>query len=105
MKRHDKPKLRVWPHERSVHEFANAADQLPQEPAVRKRTTPGEFQEQGKTVAFVVRMSAAHHESLAWLSEVSRSGPRRLSMQTVLLDLLEPALEAEVERRRKELGL
>jgi len=105
MKRHEKPKLKVWPPARSVHEFADSANDAQPAQAVQKRKTPAEFQADNSTVRFLLRMSAAHHEMLAWLSETSRKGQRRLSMQTIALDLLEPAMEEAVKRRREELGV
>lgn len=105
MKRKEKPKLSVYPPARSVHEFAAGANDARQEQAVQKRKTPAEFQADDSTVRFVLRMSAAHHEMLVWLSETSRKGPRRVSMQSIVLDLLEPAIEEAVKAKQEKLGV
>jgi len=66
----------------------------------RKGGTTPDF-EVGGTEKFLLRMGGKHHAMLKWLSGVSR----RRSMQSIALDLLEPAIEDAVKRMQEELGV
>lgn len=69
-------------------------------PQSRKGGTTADFGG-GGTEKFLLRMGTKHHAMLKWLSGVSR----RRSMQSIALDLLEPAIEDAVKRMQEELGV
>jgi len=110
------PLSRRPPGPRNVEEFmeaaerprespaeASPADKIPADkiPAAEGGVAPMPWETAEGGARFPLRLSAKHHAMLQWLAQVT---PRK-SMNDWILDLLEPAIEEAVRRKREELGV
>ena len=113
----DKPKLRAAPPKRELDDFLGGANEPPareERPAAAPKTSrpprpepqaaalpweePG-IEREGKKM-FNVRFQPRHFYMLQWLAATTR----RESMQSLALDILEPAIEEAVRRRSEAEG-
>lgn len=113
----DRPGLRSRPPgPQATENFLNGAEEprpAPAEPTpAPRREAPRQTVDaapwgkpDGDMEKFLLRLPGELHAKLAWLSETSGPRRHRQSMNAIILDMLEPAIDEAVRRKREELGV